>query len=371
MSILEGKELLGPSTPISDGIGTPHSVKLGWSDPYAEKTDWQPMEWTYTIDTLEQFEAGVVQGLLARVPGLLRFPDELHWTIGPNDYGDKSGKSRVWVIYRDDHDRVWILRSTEDFTDIEHLELATWSPQGSRWPSIEFDDDGQIIQAVAFRPAGQDHDEIWMVREGQSAKKITDGEHPILYRDPHDDILLFYHRDGAIWYRALSQNWNTEHSLSTVGDGVPTLKAVRTWSRYQIIDGVHYLTYQPVAIYSVGDERFVHRYVMAEEIREIIKWPMSSETEDASVLYVEFGTIVWERGIIDDVEIVDAVGLSVAFDEIVWEEVWYETVETADAVALSVGFGEIEWMEIVFVSESTEDAVGLSVEFGTILWIEV
>src|SRR5690606_16114604 len=241
-------------------------------------------------------------------------------------------------------------------------------PQGSRWPSLVFDTNGKLIQAVTFRPAGQNDDEIWIVEDGGQPIEIALGARPVLYRDPDGDILCFYHRDGKIYYRARSQNYATEHLLPTVGKGEPILRAVRTWTRWLFVDATGYAVfYRPVAIYTVSEQPRIFRYVMTEP-------KIKTGLSHAASMSVGFGGITWERIVLDDVTVADAAALlPFEFGSILWEGIQKTTTELANAAALGISeVGGLMWTEIQKTTEEPADAAALSLsELATILWIEV
>jgi len=344
--------------------------RLDWSEPNRSGPGWEPTEWRRPIDSLEELQQGEHEGLVAVAPAALKFPEQLHWVFGPYEVGLTDDlEARVWVIYRDEQERVWLIRSTDDYTDVADKQLLPWSPQGSRWPSLVFDTNGKLIQAVTFRPAGQDDDEIWIVEAGEQPIEIALGTRPVLYRDPDDDILCFYHRDGKIYYRARSQNYATEHLLPTVGKGEPILRAVRTWTRWLFVDATEYIVvYQPVAIYTVSEQPRIFRYVMTEPK---IKTGLSHA---ASMSVAEVGSITWERVVLDDVTIADAAALlPFEFGSILWEGTQQTTTELANAAALGISeVGGLMWIGIQKTTEEPADAAALSLsEVATILWIEV
>lgn len=347
--------------------------RLDWSKPNRSGPGWEPTEWRRPIDSLEELQQGEHEGLVAVAPAALKFPEQLHWVFGPYEVGLTDDlEARVWVIYRDEQERVWLIRSTDDYTDVADKQLLPWSPQGSRWPSLVFDTNGKLIQAVTFRPAGQDDDEIWIVEAGEQPIEIALGTRPVLYRDPDGDILCFYHRDGKIYYRARSQNYATEHLLPTVGKGDPLLRSVRTWTRWLFVDATGYaVVYRPVAIYTVSEQPRIFRYVMTEP-------KIKAGLSHAASMSVGFGSITWERIVLDDVTLANAAALlPFEFGSILWEkkkeeDIQQTTTELANAAALGISeVGGLMWTEIQKTTEEPADAAALSLSGVTILWIEV
>lgn len=351
-------------------------ARLDWNEPNRSAPGWDPTEWHRPIDSLEELQQGEHEGLVAVAPAALKFPEQLHWVFGPYEVGLTDDlEARVWVIYRDEQDRIWLVRSTDDYTEVADKQLLPWSPQGSRWPSLVFDTNGTLIEAVTFRPAGQNDDEIWIVEAGEQPIEIALGTRPVLYRDPDGDILCFYHRDGKIYYRARSQNYATEHLLPTVGNGEPILRAVRTWTRRLFVDDTEYIVYQPVAIYTVSEQPRIFRYVMAEAKWVLVVYPIETGTAHAASMSVAgFGSITWERMVLDDVTPADAAALSLAgVGSILWEGIQRTTTEPANAAALGISeVGGLMWTEIQKTTEEPADAAAFSLsEVATILWIEV
>lgn len=345
--------------------------RLDWSEPNRSGPGWDPTEWRRPIDSLEELQQGEHEGLVAVAPAALKFPEQLHWVFGPYEVGLTDDlEARVWAIYRDEirQDHIWLIRSTDDYTDVADKQLLPWSPQGSRWPSLAFDTNGKLIQAVTFRPAGQDDDEIWIVEDGGQPIEIALGTRPVLHRDPDGDILCFYHRDGKIYYRARSQNYATEHLLPTVGKGEPILRSVRTWTRWLFVDATGYaVVYRVLAIYTVSEQPRIFRYVMTEP-------KIKTGLSHAASMSVGFGSITWERVVLDDVTLADAAALlPFEFGSILWEGIQKTTTELANAAALGISeVGGLMWTEIQKTTEEPADAAALSLsELATILWIEV
>ena len=149
------------------------------------------------------------------------------WCRGPVNYGEQLALSeRVWQAYQTAGGNLKLRRAAEDLSHWDwEDDLPLYEHEGlARHPDVTFDKAGQ--PEAAFEKTEQDGSiAVWIRRiteiEGIRTvvidKVVENAGKPKLYRDPDNDILLFYVKepeveggDKSIAYRVQSEGWAVE-----------------------------------------------------------------------------------------------------------------------------------------------------------------
>jgi hypothetical protein len=153
------------------------------------------------------------------------------WCRGPVNYGEQLALSeRVWQAYQTAGGNLKLRRAAEDLSHWDwEDDLPLYEHEGlARHPDVTFDKAGQ--PEAAFEKTEQDGSiAVWIRRiteiEGIRTvvidKVVENAGKPKLYRDPDNDILLFYVKepeaeggDKSIAYRVQSEGWATERAVA-------------------------------------------------------------------------------------------------------------------------------------------------------------
>lgn len=152
---------------------------------------------------------------------MLTFPEGIRICWGPSRLGSKGVQDRVWWSYSDpETGDIWVAKSDKNFMYWEERQRLLFVPSGSTNPSVVFDNDGRYIVAVEFLPAGSDQKEIWLYEppySGAGIRRVAQGQYPVLAKDVHGEIFLFYQAaDGdQILYLKSSETFVVEHDFET------------------------------------------------------------------------------------------------------------------------------------------------------------
>lgn len=152
---------------------------------------------------------------------MLTFPEGIRICWGPSRLGRKGVHDRVWWSYTDpETGDIWVAKSDKNFMYWEEHQRLLFVPSGSTNPSMIFNDDGHYTIAVEFLPAGATQEEIWIYEppySGAGIRQIAQGQYPVLGKDVHGEIFLFYQAvdGGQILYRKSSEAFTVEHNFET------------------------------------------------------------------------------------------------------------------------------------------------------------
>ncbi|HHV42120.1 MAG TPA: hypothetical protein GXX72_04655 [Clostridiaceae bacterium] len=177
--------------------------RLDWDGKKGEGFDFDEWKyWEYLEQTKQQFEEEELIALITKEHALA-VPDQF-------DIAEDSG-GQIWVVYRANDGDIWLASPNLELNDWVFHERILYVPSGSTNPTITFDEEDRHLIACEFLPAGAEQKEIWLYQppySGDGIKKIADGEHPLLARNFHNELFLFYQTpEGEIYYRRSGDNF--------------------------------------------------------------------------------------------------------------------------------------------------------------------
>ena len=187
-------------------------MRLSWSDESKTKEEWKRWKyWSYIENTKEQFDLEEIIGLITK-PHMLTVPDEIDMAV--------DSKGNLWITYRANDGAIYLARANDTLDDWVYHEQLLYVPSGSTYPTIVFDNNDRHVIVAEFLPAGSEQKEIWIYEppySGDGVRRIVDGQYPVLAKDVHGEIFLFYQAaDGdQVLYRKSSEAFAAEHDFET------------------------------------------------------------------------------------------------------------------------------------------------------------
>lgn len=330
------------------------------------------MEHNIVLELQADWEAGEKHGL--RIVGdNLKTPEDYDWAVGPREIGG-SGREHIWVVYKDSGGQFWIGRSDQSRRFMKNRFSPTAVPSGATSPRIEFNADNEYVLAFEFLPAGASQTEIWIFEPpyaGSAIRKIADGQKPIIWRSPTDEMYVFYqHPDQeSILYR--SGGFTTADTVPLTVEGWPfpvgpwfypvgmrTAVEVETFSFSGI--NAQKITYTPVLFVNEN------RYITVEPIQV---WSQEPWLHDEGVEASAQIGLDWQQLVEIEASAEDSIESSVQFG-LEWQTIPALEHSTEDTIEASAGV-DVDWMEIVTLTESAQDDVEGSAGLDSILWVQV
>ncbi len=227
-------------------------------------------------------------------------------------------QDRVWWSYSDpETGDIWVAKSDKNFIRWEERQRLLFVPSGSTNPSVIFDSQGRYIIAVEFLPAGSDQKEIWLYEppySGTGIRQITQGQYPVLAKDIHGEVFLFYQTAdmSQILYRKSSDNFNIDYPFESSEDEKLQPRGFRVVTKQ--ISSIHQ-RYAHLMFYQEGEGE-LPLYKMTRPI-DLVK------IKQTAPLYTNFGQPSLEWEVIKYVDLLaKAGGLHTSFGELglEWED---------------------------------------------------
>ena len=187
-------------------------MRLSWGDESKDREEWKKWKyWSYIENTKEQFDLEEIIGLITK-PHMLTVPDEVSMAV--------DSKGNLWITYRANDGVIYLARANDTLDGWVYHERLLYVPSGSTYPTIAFDNNDRHVIAAEFLPAGSEQKEIWIYEppySGDGVRRIVDGQYPVLAKDVHGEIFLFYQAaDGdQVLYRKSSEAFAAEHDFET------------------------------------------------------------------------------------------------------------------------------------------------------------
>jgi hypothetical protein len=346
---------------------------------------WPPWLWFYHEYTEVHFAAGVLQGLIAKAPGILKLPDYIAACWGPVEAGDASElanhgcyHSRVWLVYKAMDGEYYLVRSNAALTEWDPAVRLFFVPSGAYNPSICFDEAGQYVIAAEFQPAGGAI-ELWLYSfpyQGVALRKIVDGANlgkPVVGLDPSLDLLYFYtvtlnELESEIHYRAKSEAYATIHTLPLEAKGIKSVNAVFTFYRPNLTPpgkADYYL--DSCCIYATRElyPRYITTWHLISNPYLITPAPIETGNPYAAILELSW---------------VDIGAISRAYTETESAEAGIQLITWAEIIVINDTRGEsaspdatvqsLTWAEIILVEDSREESADPSATIQSLLWVE-
>ena len=190
-------------------------MRLNLNSEDKNRSGWDEWKhWDYIEDKQEDFNRGDLTALITK-PHKLTAPDEFGMAL------DSQGI--LWVVYRANDGAIYLAQANEALDDWISHNRVLYVPSGSTNPTIMFDKHGNHVIATEFLPAGSDQKEICLYDlpySGTGIREIAQGQYPVLAKDVHGEIFLFYQTadQKQILYRKSSNNFTIDYPFESSED---------------------------------------------------------------------------------------------------------------------------------------------------------
>jgi hypothetical protein len=361
--------------------------ELNWDIDNENNLEFPAHYWDYIEKLFSQFSTGehIVTKAFDSENDYLGFTDDYDFCWGPENEGESleithtsynEFTQRLWGVYQQTAGEIYLVKANEDITSWERDEQVIFAPSGSQKPTISFNTNGRYEIAVELTPAGSDTAEIWLMSypyEDDNIRKICDGTEPQLFMNFEHDLMLFYtdNEQHRIYYRLMSESWNTEHEISSVYESDRQLHLRYTYKTFKLTGMNIEEEYGYVIVFYKRDDDYKPIKYILSDAREIFPYIIYEESMEPSV---SLNNMSWLKVVVAKLRKTESMeNPEVNLDAIEWTYVGTIEINKGEVMDNpSVGVDAIEWIEITSEDLYKEEFMNNpEVSIDSILWVEV
>jgi hypothetical protein len=202
---------------------------------------------------------------------------------------DIDADGKLFVVYKGADDAIYLAVSNPERKDWISHERIFYVPSGASRPNIALSH-GKPLVVAELVSAGTEQKEIWLYEppySGTGIRQITQGQYPVLAKDVHGEIFLFYQTadQKQILYRKSSDNFTIDYPFESSEDEELQPRGFRAITEQ--ISSIHQ-RYTHLMFYQEGEGE-LPRYKMTRPI-DLVK------IKQTKPLYTNFGqpSLEWE-----------------------------------------------------------------------------